>query len=412
MKVCIHRGTKEIGGTCIELEAQGRRIVLDLGLPLDCDFDTTEPPAVSGFITPDDSLLGVVISHPHQDHYGLLPKIRPEIPVIIGEAAENMLTAASFFVRSSPRFQNTIHLHDRQPLQLGPFTVTPYLVDHSAFDAYALLIEADGKRLFYTGDFRGHGRKRGLFERLLREPPPDIDVLLMEGTNVPAPGADPKTSITENALEQQMIESFKASPGIVLVSFSPLNVDRLVTVYKAALKSGREFVGDLYAATIAKATGQDSIPKPGFPKFRVFVPQTQQGQVKRAGTNLVTQCLINPVELTERRNRIVMLFRASMIGDLEKFPACLEGGRLVWSLWRGYLSPDENDVLQVFRRRHQIPREIIHHTSGHATLKDLQRFAEAMAAKRIVPIHTFAGDRFDEFFPRVARRSDGESWEV
>ena len=34
MRVCIHRGTKEIGGTCIELEAQGQRLVLDVGLPL------------------------------------------------------------------------------------------------------------------------------------------------------------------------------------------------------------------------------------------------------------------------------------------------------------------------------------------------------------------------------------------
>ena len=35
MRVCIHRGTREIGGTCVEVEAQGRRIVLDLGMPLD-----------------------------------------------------------------------------------------------------------------------------------------------------------------------------------------------------------------------------------------------------------------------------------------------------------------------------------------------------------------------------------------
>ena len=35
MKVRIHRGTREIGGTCIEVEAQGKRIALDVGLPLD-----------------------------------------------------------------------------------------------------------------------------------------------------------------------------------------------------------------------------------------------------------------------------------------------------------------------------------------------------------------------------------------
>ena len=49
-------------------------------------------------------------------------------------------------------------LADRKPFELRPFTITPFLVDHSAFDAYALLVEAGGRRLFYSGDLRGHGR--------------------------------------------------------------------------------------------------------------------------------------------------------------------------------------------------------------------------------------------------------------
>jgi ribonuclease J len=36
---------------------------------------------------------------------------------------------------------------------------------HSAYDAYSLLIGADGQRLFYSADFRGHGRKAALFEQ-------------------------------------------------------------------------------------------------------------------------------------------------------------------------------------------------------------------------------------------------------
>ena len=48
------------------------------------------------------------------------------------------------------------HLRDLVPLRLGPFTVTPYLVDHSAFDSYAVLVEVAGRRLFYSGDVRAH----------------------------------------------------------------------------------------------------------------------------------------------------------------------------------------------------------------------------------------------------------------
>ena len=62
MQVCIHRGTKEIGGTCVELESCGQRIVLDIGLPLDVvDRDGSLLPSVAGFEAPDATLLGVII---------------------------------------------------------------------------------------------------------------------------------------------------------------------------------------------------------------------------------------------------------------------------------------------------------------------------------------------------------------
>ena len=50
MKVCIHRGTKQIGGSCIELVHDGVRIVLDVGLPLDGEFGDTAllPPVTQG----------------------------------------------------------------------------------------------------------------------------------------------------------------------------------------------------------------------------------------------------------------------------------------------------------------------------------------------------------------------------
>ena len=173
MNVSIHRGTKEIGGTCIEVEAQTKRIALDVGLPLDAPDEGHESllPEVSGFRERDDSLLAILISHPHRDHYGLAPHIRSEVPVYIGEKAHNILRAASRYVPNGHAFSNPRFFQHRVPLQIGPFHITPYLVDHSAFDAYALLIEADGKRIFYSGDFRAHGRKRKLFDGMIKSPP-------------------------------------------------------------------------------------------------------------------------------------------------------------------------------------------------------------------------------------------------
>ena len=95
MRVCIHRGTREVGGTCIEIESQGQRIVLDLGLPLDGIDSAAHLPDVSGFREPQDSLLAVVISHPHLDHYGLARHLPPDTPMIMGAATERILKAST-----------------------------------------------------------------------------------------------------------------------------------------------------------------------------------------------------------------------------------------------------------------------------------------------------------------------------
>ena len=246
MRVRIHRGTKEIGGTCIEAEAKGKGIVFDVGLPLDAPDDGHEDllPPVDGFRTADGSLLGVIISHPHQDHYGLARHIRPEVPVYIGRDAHAILTAASAYVPNSHAFQNPRFLSHKSPLELGPFRVTPYLVDHSAFDAYGLLIEADGRRIYYSGDFRAHGRKSGLFEAMIKHPPQDIDVLLMEGTTIGRTGTGKGLS-SEADLEEAFVQAFSETEGIHFVWASAQNIDRIVTIYRAAKRTNRLFVIDL-----------------------------------------------------------------------------------------------------------------------------------------------------------------------
>ena len=196
MKICIHRGRKEIGGTCIEIESQRKRLVLDVGLPIDAtDPDSIPLHPVRGFDAPDDSLLGVLISHPHQDHYGLAYRLPEETPFLIGRGGAAILAVAANFSPGGLRPQNVRYLADRTPLELGPFTITPFLVDHSAYDAYAVLVEADGERLFYSGDLRAHGRKSSLFEKLIGSPPKGVDVIL---TGAWRPGAWRQTEFQVN----------------------------------------------------------------------------------------------------------------------------------------------------------------------------------------------------------------------
>jgi ribonuclease J len=102
----------------------------------------------------------------------------------MGKATERIMRAAADFVPDAFAPKAWKHLESGKPLQIGPFAITPHLVDHSGFDAYALETEAGGRRLFYSGDLRAHGRKGKLFELMLKRPPRNIDVMLMEGSSL------------------------------------------------------------------------------------------------------------------------------------------------------------------------------------------------------------------------------------
>ncbi len=413
MRVCIHRGTQEVGGTCIEIESGGKRIVLDVGLPLDAKDSKVSLPHVKGFREHEPSLLAVVISHPHQDHYGLAKYLLPDTPMIMGAAGERILKAASLFTPAGVAFQRVCHLEHRVSLSVGPFTLTPFLNDHSAYDAYSLLIEADGQRLFYSGDLRGHGRKARIFQQFLKSPPTNIDVLLMEGTTIGRVGVA-KRFPTERELEPCFVEHMRQAPGLALVWASAQNIDRLVTIFKACKKSGRQLVIDMYTAEILRATGNPKLPQGNWDGIKVFLPQSQKRQILKAKLfNLADSykpARIYPEQLADQPSRSAMLFRPSMRRDLEK-AACLKGAHVIYSLWPGYLKRKEQQPFLDWLTSHHIPLTECH-TSGHASLLDLQAFAQAINPKMLVPIHSFETKRFKEFFDRVEQKEDGKWWEV
>lgn len=400
MRMRIHCGTKEIGGTCVEIEAQGRRIVLDVGLPLDVDDPDALPlHPIRGFDRPDSSLLGVVISHPHQDHYGLAYRLPPETTFLIGAAAQSILEAADVFSPAGLRLDpsKVVHLIDRQPITLGPFTITPFLVDHSAYDSYAVLVEADGKRLFYSGDFRAHGRKARLVERLIAEPPKDVDVLLMEGTTIGRPDSG-QGFPTETDLENRLVELFRQTPGMPLVWCSGQNIDRIVTIFRACKRAGRQFIIDMYTAHVLRATGNENIPQADWDGIKVFLPTSQKWQIIQERefdlANSYKPYRIFPKHLAEAAPAFVMLFRPSMMRDVED-AKCLKGSRLICSIWSGYLKDEKNKPLLDWLQRRGIPMDECH-ASGHAAVEDLVRLRRAFPRAVVVLIRV--AEKFPSFF--------------
>jgi ribonuclease J len=386
-------------------------------------------PAAIGLDDNGTRPLGVIISHGHQDHWGLAPQLPTDIPVFIGEGAANILRAAQFW-GSGIDLNEAGHLRDRVPFTLGPFTITPYLADHSAYDAFSLLIEAGGRTVFYTGDIRGHGRKASAFDRLLADPPSRVNALLLEGTSFrthgpvgdvpePTPQAAPElATLTEASVEVSLAETLKATKGLVVVLASAQNIDRLVTVYRAALRADRELVVDLYSADIAASTGRPSIPAVGdaWPRVHVYVPLRQRVRVKESGeferVSRIRDRRLYAGQLRERAGQLV-LFGAYQ-GEVPRLvrEGLLTDGAVIWSMWDGYLDRPSGQRLRTVLKSADVPL-IQHHTSGHATPADLVRLVQALKPDAVVPIHTEAPDAYANTVGDIVQpHSDGAWWLV
>jgi len=123
LHLTVHRGTQEIGGSCIEVShPDGSRLILDPGRPLDA------PEGATGLLpTSLDRTrpATVLISHPHQDHRGLVEEIPASWPIWTG-AGSAKLIAVTGDVTRRPLTRAFKTWDSRSgPLLIGPFTVTP-----------------------------------------------------------------------------------------------------------------------------------------------------------------------------------------------------------------------------------------------------------------------------------------------
>ena len=404
LSLTVHRGTREIGGSCIEIKhPDGNRLVLDAGRPLDA------PEGATGLLPPSldkTEPATVLISHPHQDHYGLLSEIPDGWPVWTGEASARLMRITDE-IASKPEGRAVTTWNSRSgPLSIGPFEVTPLLTDHSAFDAYMLLVESEGKRILYTGDFRRHGRKSTLVDALMASPPRDIDVLVIEGTNL---GTD-KPVRSEANLETDFMGLFTQTPGRVFVSWSGQNIDRTVTLYRAAKRTGRTLVIDLYTADVLDRIAEGTkLPRAGFPNLKAVVTGSLAANYKARGReDFVARIATHGVAARAIPKNGVVMLRRALIRDYERNGVVPnEQDAFNFSMWKGYLeTPYYAEPMEWCRSRGAAIAYI--HTSGHASPKDLRAFAAAIAAGAVVPVHGANWDRETEGFENVRRLADGE----
>ena len=430
MNLIIHRGTEEIGGSCVELKTAKTRILIDFGMPLVDEkrepFDssilrgksiaqlkeTKILPDIKGLYRDEPKGIdAILISHSHQDHYGLLDYANPDISLYMSQGVRALIEVSNIFIHNKPGRFNAEVVKPWKPFKISDFTITPYLVDHSGFDALAFAVEADGKRVYYSGDFRSHGRKSILFANMLKKPPKNIDYLLLEGSML---GREGQLYKDEDDVERRIKEILQETRNIAFLSCSSQNIDRLISAYRACLKTGRMFVIDLYTAFILSKLRKVSkgIPQYNSDNIRIKFWKSHADSLSKAGYRDLLYAYnkrkIELLEVDKKKDTTLMLVRDNSIFPLTlKELSDIKGARLVYSMYEKYL----NEEFKAKCDKKGIEIEHVH-TSGHATVDDLQAFAAALNPKTTIPIHTFFADKYKELFENVEVLKDGQIFDI
>ena len=423
MNITIHRGAKEIGGSCVEIQNKaGESILLDLGLPLTDEADCETLPKTLKLER--KNILGVFISHVHQDHYGLLPlALEQNIPVFLSEPTYQIIREAFFWQPWNKKLnipENLVNIIiPKKAIDRGQFSITAYEVDH-VYGAMAFLVKADNKKVFYSGDFRAHGHAAYKTKNLLKEPAiKNVDALLLEGTTLT--DSNSHSNVPEKELIPKFTKYFQDCQGLALVTCSGQNIDRIVTLIKTANALKRKLVLDAYTYYIARSVNNRSI-NGALNKVLIYLSEKdrqryagRKDQELFAKVDWKTKPRVFIKDLKNNPEKYLLLLRHYTIPDLEKHKVNLPEAKFAYSLWDGYFKKKDKqvDLLKAFLKKYHIPLDFIH-TSGHADPATLQKLVNWVTPAKLIPIHTEHPERYAKHFNghKVLPILDGQSAEI
>ena len=399
MTLTIHRGTHEIGGSCVEICSDKTKILIDLGMPLDYDKRSREEQTEIRHNAEEwcKGVDALFLSHAHADHYGFLGLLPQDTPIYATEESFAMLALDGILGDGPTKHLEKHTLKSGQSCEVADIKVTAYIVDHSAYGACAYLIECDGKRILYSGDIRLHGVKGVLYKNL----PKDVDYLLLEGTNI----LRAKNNPTEREIENQFVEAFNDAPdALYLVWCSAKNIDRICALFRACIRCGKTLAIDPYIANVLAAVAQLNPKIPTVTtaeQMKVYFPPrlterlTQRNQPQYIFSLNPKQNKVSYDDFARSPEKYVMLVRPTTLTYLQRIKA--HHIRLIKSIWGGYWNEPNTERFRSWVEKHCEDVKDIH-SSGHADTQSLQRLVEHIRPQTIIPIHTDSPSSFGKIF--------------
>lgn len=386
-------GLGEVGMNCLALEVdEGGPIVV-----VDCGVTFPDPgrgidvyhPELAWLAARRDRVVGVVVTHGHEDHIGALPFLARAIgpvpvhgpPYALALVRERLAEHAGLPHAPLRALPKLIPTQPRVPFALGPdVEVEPIRVTHSIADATALVVRTSLGTVVHTGDFKidpdpidGESFDA---ERLAEVGREGVDLLLSDSTSSDLPGQSRDERSVAVALDRLVADA----PARVVVALFASNVHRLRALAAIAGRHGRKlaFVGRGMSTHVKAATETGYLALPGdlvvpldeaatLPREKVLLLATgSQGEPRAALARLALDD--HPVLRLLPGDRVLLSARAipgnerlvmQTIGDLHRRGCDVR----MWAT-----DPDL-------------------HASGHAYRDEQRRMIELCAPRAFVPVH-------------------------
>ena len=374
-------GLGEVGRNMTVFEYGGKLLIVDCGVL----FPEEHQPGVD-LILPDfepikdrlDDVLGIVLTHGHEDHIGAVPyllKLKQDIPLIGSGLTLALIEAKLKEHRIKPY---TLTVAEGQHENLGPFELEFIAVNHSIPDALAVAVRTSAGTVLHTGDFKMDqlpldGRITDLraFARLGEE---GVDLFLVDSTNADVPGFTPLERSIGPVLDQVI---GKAPRRVIVASFSS-HVHRVQQVLDAAAAHGRR-VALLGRSMVRNMTIASDL---GY----LHVPEGVLIDYKKA-RDLPDDKIVYMSTGSQGEPMAVLSRMANNDHEIE--PG--EGDTVI--LASSLIPGNENAVYRVIDGLTKLGANVVHkgnakvHVSGHAAAGELLYCYNILKPKNVLPVH-------------------------
>ncbi|HEY2556022.1 MAG TPA: ribonuclease J, partial [Diaminobutyricibacter sp.] len=374
-------GLGEIGRNMTVFEFDGKILIVDCGVL----FPEENQPGVD-LILPDfapvrdrlDDIVGVVLTHGHEDHIGAVPyllRLRADIPLIGSGLTLALVEAKLKEHRIQPY---TLTVKEGQHEKLGPFSLEFVAVNHSIPDALAVAITTDAGVVLHTGDFKMDqlpldNRITDLraFARLGEK---GVDLFMADSTNADVPGFTP----LERSIGPVLDNVIARAPRRVIVASFSSHVHRVQQVLDAAAENGRRvaFLGRSMVRNMGIAA------ELGYLK----VPEGVLIDYKKAA-DLPDDRIVYMSTGSQGEPMAVLARMANLDHQIEIGP----GDTVI--LASSLIPGNENAVYRVIDGLTKLGASVVHkgnakvHVSGHAAAGELLYCYNIIKPKNVMPVH-------------------------